>query len=325
MARIYLSSTYADLVTPREGVYRALRRLGHDVIAMEDYGASDERPAAKCVADAAAADIYVGIFAWRYGYLPPGETRSITELEFRAARAAGKTCLLFLLHEDAPWPRSLVDRNEEAIENLRAELTRDFTVAFFRSADDLAARVVESVAALDRAAASPRVPASSYLRTPSLGIEIWQEDRRNPLLREEGGVIRVPMKHAPFEMRIACAEQNGHVKVAASFTRDLFRFVEGALTRDEVPFFGPGTGMADTSFGSGELWMADDAHMYLDWGGRLMPQPGGGGVVLFNSIGPPGQAEELPIGRDVFMVVHAVAGGDNRVTQYNCERLILAF
>jgi hypothetical protein len=218
-----------------------------------------------------------------------------------------------------------VDRDEDAIEKLRAELARDFTVAFFRTADDLAARVVESVASLDRATAAPRAPASSYLRTPSLGIEIWQEDRKNPLLREEGGVIRVPMKHAPFEMRIARAEQNGHVKIAASFARDLFRFAEGGLTRDDVPCFRGGTGMADTSFGSGELWMADDAHMYLDWGGRLMPRPGGGGVVLFNAIGPPGEAAELPVGREVYMLVHVVIADDNRVNQYNCERFILAF
>jgi hypothetical protein len=36
MARIYISSTYDDLKGHREQVYRALRELGHDVIAMED-------------------------------------------------------------------------------------------------------------------------------------------------------------------------------------------------------------------------------------------------------------------------------------------------
>ena len=36
MARIYISSTYADLKDHREAVYQALRALRHDVIAMED-------------------------------------------------------------------------------------------------------------------------------------------------------------------------------------------------------------------------------------------------------------------------------------------------
>ena len=51
-------------------MYRALRELGHDVVAMEDYVASDQRPLAKCLADVAACDLYVGIFAHRYGHIP---------------------------------------------------------------------------------------------------------------------------------------------------------------------------------------------------------------------------------------------------------------
>ena len=68
MARIYLSSTYADLKSEREAVYRTLRALQHDAIAMEDYGASDQRPMDKCLADVADADLYIGLFAWRYGF-----------------------------------------------------------------------------------------------------------------------------------------------------------------------------------------------------------------------------------------------------------------
>ncbi len=37
MASIYLSSTYSDLQEYRETVYRALRQMRYDVIAMEDW------------------------------------------------------------------------------------------------------------------------------------------------------------------------------------------------------------------------------------------------------------------------------------------------
>ena len=70
MARIYISSTFSDLQAHREKVYRVLRQLGHDVVAMEDYVAADERPLAKCLADVASCDLYIGIFAHRYGYVP---------------------------------------------------------------------------------------------------------------------------------------------------------------------------------------------------------------------------------------------------------------
>ena len=96
--RIYISSTYGDLKEHREKVDRALRRLDHDVVAMENYAAADQRPLAKCLEDVAACDLYVGIFAHRYGYIPEHDNpdgRSITELEYRHALANGKPCLVF--------------------------------------------------------------------------------------------------------------------------------------------------------------------------------------------------------------------------------------
>src|SRR5215211_3984563 len=111
MARVYISSTYSDLSDVREEAYRVLRKMGHDVVAMEDYVATDQRPLDKCLADVDSCDIYVGIFAWRYGYVPPNEEQSITELEFREAVQEGKSALLFLLNEEAPWPRSKADRD----------------------------------------------------------------------------------------------------------------------------------------------------------------------------------------------------------------------
>ncbi len=42
----------------------------------------------------------MGIIGWRYGYVPPGESLSITELEFQeATREPRKECLLFLADE----------------------------------------------------------------------------------------------------------------------------------------------------------------------------------------------------------------------------------
>ncbi len=160
MARIYISSTYQDLAAAREAVYRALRKMRHDVIAMEDYVATDQRPVDKCLADVAECDIYVGIFAWRYGHIPPEQKCSITELEFREAVRCKKTCLLFLLHEEAPWPRKQMDADPERIEALRAELSRDYIVGFFRTADELAREV--SVAIADKATSLP--PTGAVLR-----------------------------------------------------------------------------------------------------------------------------------------------------------------
>ena len=67
---------------------------------------------AKCLEDVAASDLYVAIFAHRYGYIPDQDNpdgRSITELEYRHARALGKPCLVFLLDPAASWPPTSMD------------------------------------------------------------------------------------------------------------------------------------------------------------------------------------------------------------------------
>jgi hypothetical protein len=152
--KIYISSTFADLEQHREKVYRALRALRHDVIAMEDYVAADKRPLEQCLEDVRGADIYVGIFAWRYGYVPKTdnpEKKSITELEMREAERFEKPRLIFLLKDDALWRPTMSDMgtgdNEGGarIKALREELKQDRLAGMFETPEDLAIRVVTAV------------------------------------------------------------------------------------------------------------------------------------------------------------------------------------
>ena len=141
MSTIYVSSTFVDLREHRSALSKAIRRLGHVDIAMEYYVAEDTRPVDRCVRDSASCDLYVGVFARRYGFCPPGEERSITELEFRAARAAGVDCLCFLLPDDAPWPEEYVESGTGAdkLSVFRSELSENNLCGLFTSPDELAA------------------------------------------------------------------------------------------------------------------------------------------------------------------------------------------
>jgi O-acetyl-ADP-ribose deacetylase (regulator of RNase III) len=154
MSRIYISSTFEDLEDYRKRVYRQLRRVRHDVIAMEDYVAQDERSLPNCLADISECDLYVGLFAWRYGYIPEDNNPrrlSITELEYRHAVAEGKECLVFLLDEKVPWSPLKEDSHTgdgeggKRIRQLREELRKKKQVAFFSSPDDLASLVAAAV------------------------------------------------------------------------------------------------------------------------------------------------------------------------------------
>jgi CBS domain-containing protein len=146
MARIYVSSTFSDLLDCREQVRLTLRRMDHDDVAMEYYTAEATRPLDKCLRDVEACDLYICLVAWRYGYIPEGHDHSITELEYRRAVEAGKPCLAFLLAEDAPWPFNLVESAAiHEVQTFRRELQRHHTISFFNGVEDIGARVAEAV------------------------------------------------------------------------------------------------------------------------------------------------------------------------------------
>jgi len=161
MHKIYLSSTFEDLKPYREAVYRALRQLRHDVVSMEDYVASGQRPLDKCLSDVAACQAYVGLFAWRLGFIPQGQAHSITELELQEAERHELPCLVFLLADDAPWPSELIDADRRAILALRERVRGRFTVQFFHNPDELARQVATSVANLFQGAQGDAEEASA--------------------------------------------------------------------------------------------------------------------------------------------------------------------
>ncbi|MDQ3814012.1 MAG: DUF4062 domain-containing protein, partial [Armatimonadota bacterium] len=144
MARVYVSSTYLDLQEHRRQVSLVLRRMGHEDVAMDYYTAEDRPAVDKCLADVATCDIYVGIFAWRYGWIPKQnnpEGLAITEMEYRQAMKDGKVCLVFLLDGKARWPLDFVDDDRTRIKKLRDELSERHGNAVFDSPDNLASQV----------------------------------------------------------------------------------------------------------------------------------------------------------------------------------------
>jgi len=154
--KVYISSTYLDLLEYRAAVDRTLRRMGHDVIGMEQYVAEGSKPIERCRADVTACDVYVIIIAWRFGYQPlltgtPPDPRSITEIERDQAKTDGKPVLAFLLDPQAPWPPNFVDAmgtgGGSNISRLRSEVGTEYLAGIFRTPDDLASQVAAAVSA----------------------------------------------------------------------------------------------------------------------------------------------------------------------------------
>jgi len=91
MAIVYLSSTKVDLDAEREQIIRLLVDAKHEV--RHSYRASPDPLVATCLRDVRECDVYLVLCGRRYGFRPPqdnADNLSITELEFCAAKDAGK-------------------------------------------------------------------------------------------------------------------------------------------------------------------------------------------------------------------------------------------
>ena len=158
MAKIYISSTYLDLKDYREAAYKAVRQLGHQAICMEDYVACDERSVDKCLNDVRSCDAYIGILAWRYGFIPKGEDKSITHLEYEAAQEKKIPCFIFMLDEKAPWPPHFISKGQELINrnNFKASLDENHTRVEFNNPENLGKLVAVSFGNKFREKESPK-------------------------------------------------------------------------------------------------------------------------------------------------------------------------
>jgi hypothetical protein len=91
MTKVYISSTTKDLLEYRTAVAQALRKIRCDVVSMEESVARHRRTRAACEADVGECDIYVGIFAWRYGTIPDDDNEARTSSSPPARRSIKQT------------------------------------------------------------------------------------------------------------------------------------------------------------------------------------------------------------------------------------------
>ena len=90
LAKVYVSSTIADLTEERRAVLDWLRLARYQ--AVDSYLPDSDTVRDSCLDDVAACDLYVLILGHRYGFQPPDDNPqglSITHLEFRRAGECG--------------------------------------------------------------------------------------------------------------------------------------------------------------------------------------------------------------------------------------------
>jgi len=124
--------------------------------------------------------------------------------------------------------------------------------------------VGQAVEYLHKWTAKP-TPPPTMLHTPRLGLQFWQGDTEDTIQFDPDSqpeVVRVSMRRAPFEMRFPAVKRGQALQVCAWKDSSIFTITDGEPVED-IPFFSPGTGMAEYEFGSGTLLLDNMAHNYL--------------------------------------------------------------
>lgn len=181
---VFISSTWEDLQPEREAVEEALHRMQDTAFAgMEYFGSRPETPREVSLAEVDRSDVYIGIFAHRYG-------SGITEAEYRRAQQRGLPCLIYLKDDSVPVPPAHIEREPTKVaklEALKRELKARHTLSFFKSPDHLATQVVADLHNLLGSAPSAREKEPSQ-RGPKYQISIT--DAQSVVIGDQAQVIQ---------------------------------------------------------------------------------------------------------------------------------------
>ena len=138
-----MSSTYVDLKAHRARVIDSLRRSGILVDPMEVWTADSDEPQKFSAARLSNCNLCILLIGFRRGQVPPGESRSITQIEYDQALRQRIDVLPFLLDDDVDggaWNAKFDDRRRDPEVNIwRDAVARRHGVQLFGpSADSLA-------------------------------------------------------------------------------------------------------------------------------------------------------------------------------------------
>ena len=143
--RLFISSTRTDLEEYRNEVITLLAENGQIIKVMEGFGSRSADAIEVCRGEIDDCDILVGIYGFRYGFVPPDASVSITEQEFVYALNQGKRCLCYLADEKLALTLPS-DGKEHEVGTFKEMVKKLLVVSVFESPLGLAARVAGDVA-----------------------------------------------------------------------------------------------------------------------------------------------------------------------------------
>jgi hypothetical protein len=181
--KVFLSSTYIDLIEHRRAAVEVLERLGQHVGRMEIFGARPEEPSDACLSEIEDCDLFVGIYAHRYGHVPNQANISITEAEFRHAKQLDKPIFCFVVEAKHPWPPDMIESEpgKGKLIALKEAISSSCVRDAFTTPENLALRIATSVGRYLAQPSSLAEPDPTHLAIEAMDGTVWfgEEKYRN--------------------------------------------------------------------------------------------------------------------------------------------------
>ncbi len=147
--KIFISSTYTDLKDYREKAFVIVNRYKCVPLAMEFFMSQTKDPESVCEKEIKECDIFVGLYAHRYGYIPDGKAKSITQQEYELAKKLKKNILCFLVAEDFPWNPKLCEiKKYDELQAFLSIIKKENTLSFFTTTADFEGKLSTSLGKL---------------------------------------------------------------------------------------------------------------------------------------------------------------------------------
>jgi len=147
--KVFISSTYLDLKEYRQTAIDIVNRYECVPLAMEHFMSQPKEPEEVCENEIGECDIFVGIYAHRFGFCPEGGKKSITQLEYELAGRLGKECLCFIVQKDFPWNPELCEFEKyKGLQAFLDQVKQENTCTFFTYQNDFGGKLAASMGKL---------------------------------------------------------------------------------------------------------------------------------------------------------------------------------
>lgn len=193
--RIFISSTFTDMIPYRNALQAAITNCGAVAYGMERFVPAQIRPLDRCYEEIAGSQIFVLLLGHRYGEIDRDSGKSYTELEYIRAKEIGLPILAFLLDTDKVGTLEKFRESDEqyhALVRFKNDLknSKELTVGEFTSEKDLQEKATRAIKeTIDRVQLVVKNP-----EDPSVGAKLYARFIKRPeRYKETEAVLRVRM------------------------------------------------------------------------------------------------------------------------------------